>query len=133
MYRRVSLHCRELFNGRDAMPTRIETVKGYDRWDVPHPIPYQGSKRGLAPVILSYFPPRFQRLVEPFAGSAAISLAVAHRKLADRFLINDAHAPLVDLWREIIDHSEVFEALASAARSRAELLRHRSHEVQRDP
>ena len=88
------------------MPTLIETVKEYGRWDVPHPIPYQGSKRGLAPIIMSYFPPRFQRLVEPFSGSAAISLAAAYRKLADRFLINDAHAPLIDLWREIIDHPE---------------------------
>jgi DNA adenine methylase len=88
------------------MPTLNETVKKYDRWDVPHPIPYQGSKRGLAPIILSYFPPRFQRLVEPFAGSAAISLAAAYRKLGDRFWINDAHAPLVDLWREIVDRPE---------------------------
>ncbi len=88
------------------MPTLVETVKEYGRWDVPHPIPYQGSKRGLAPIILSYFPARFLRLVEPFSGSAAISLAAAYRKLVDRFLINDAHAPLIDLWREIIDHPE---------------------------
>ena len=83
-----------------------ETVKDYRRWDVPHPIPYQGSKRNLAPLILSYFPAHVSRLVEPFAGSAAISLAVAHRHLADRFLINDAHAPVIDLWRDIIDNPE---------------------------
>ena len=67
------------------MPTLNESVKGYGRWDVPHPIPYQGSKRNLAPIILSYFPPRFRRLVEPFAGSAAVSLAVAQRRLAEQF------------------------------------------------
>jgi len=83
-----------------------ETVKDYVRWDVPHPIPYQGSKRNLAPLILSYFPSHSARLVEPFAGSAAISLATAYRRLADRFLINDAHAPIIDLWREILDHPE---------------------------
>ena len=92
------------------MPTVNETVKEYGRWDVPHPIPYQGSKRTLAPIILSYFPPHFRRLVEPFAGSAAISLATAYRRLADRFLINDAHAPMMDLWREIIDHPEELAA-----------------------
>jgi DNA adenine methylase len=81
-----------------------ETVKDYTHWDVSHPIPYQGSKRSLAPVILSYFPSHSIRLVEPFAGSAAISLATAYRRLADNFLINDAHKPLIDLWREIIDH-----------------------------
>ncbi len=88
------------------MPTLNESVKGYGRWNVPHPIPYQGSRRNLAPVILSYFPPRFRRLVEPFAGSAAVSLAVAQRRRADQFLINDAHAPLIALWREIIAHPE---------------------------
>ena len=31
------------------MPALNESVKEYRRWDVPHPIPYQGSKRNLAP------------------------------------------------------------------------------------
>lgn len=83
-----------------------ETVKDYRQWGVPHPIPYQGSKRNLAPIILSYFPPHFSRLVEPFAGSAAVALATAYRRMADRFLINDAHTPVIDLWREIINHPE---------------------------
>ena len=80
-----------------------ETVKDYSQWGVPHPIPYQGSKRNLAPIILSYFPPHVSRLVEPFAGSAAISLATAYRRLAGRFLVNDAHTAVVDLWRETIE------------------------------
>lgn len=69
---------------------------------VPHPIPYQGSKRNLAEVILSYFPPKSKRIVEPFAGSAAISLAAAARGMAKRFVLNDAHEPLAGLWREIL-------------------------------
>jgi DNA adenine methylase len=88
------------------MPMLSETVQEYSRRDVPHPIPYQGSKRNLAPVILSYFPSRFGRLVEPFAGSAAVSLAVAHRRLADQFLINDAHTPLIELWNAIINRPD---------------------------
>lgn len=71
--------------------------------DVPQPIPYQGSKRQIAPEIISYFPPSIDRLVEPFAGSAAISIAVAARRRAKRFWLNDAHVPLMDLWRQIID------------------------------
>ncbi len=71
--------------------------------DVPQPIPYQGSKRQLAPEILRYFPEQINRLVEPFAGSAAISIAVASRKRAKAFWLNDAHGPLVDLWREIVE------------------------------
>lgn len=74
--------------------------------NIPHPIPYQGSKRQIASIILSYFPPRADRLVEPFAGSVAISLAVAYRAMADRFWINDAHGPLMDLWRAIINRPD---------------------------
>lgn len=74
--------------------------------DLPQPIPYQGSKRLLAPEILRNFPAHVERLVEPFAGSAAISIAVAARGIAERFWINDAHAPLIALWREIIFHPD---------------------------
>ncbi|MCH8922503.1 MAG: DNA adenine methylase [Planctomycetes bacterium] len=70
--------------------------------DVPQPIPYQGSKRQIAPNILRHFPAAVSRLVEPFAGSAAMSIAVAARRRADSFWINDGHSPLIKLWREII-------------------------------
>lgn len=69
---------------------------------VPHPIPYQGSKRGLAATILRYFPATFNRLIEPFAGSAAMSLATAHAGRAARFLLGDANEPLIDLWDSIL-------------------------------
>ncbi|MGL6195315.1 MAG: Dam family site-specific DNA-(adenine-N6)-methyltransferase [Thermoguttaceae bacterium] len=74
---------------------------------VPHPIPYQGSKRLIAPEILCFFPENLGRLVEPFAGSAAISIAAAARGLTNCFWINDAHQPLVNLWQEIIFHTEL--------------------------
>lgn len=77
---------------------------------IPHPIPYQGSKRFLAAKILDRMPRRFSRLVEPFAGSAAISLAVASRKMANEFWINDAHEPLADLWRAILCEPELLAA-----------------------
>ena len=70
--------------------------------DAPQPIPYQGSKRQIAPMILQHFPAAVSRLVEPLAGSAALSIAVATRRRADGFWINDAHSPLIKLWREII-------------------------------
>lgn len=69
---------------------------------VPHPIPYQGSKRRLAPVILRYFPEDALRLVEPFAGSAAVTLAAAQSGKARSFLLNDINEALMDLWRELI-------------------------------
>jgi len=71
--------------------------------NVPHPIPYQGSKRNLASEILRYFPAKVEVLHEPFAGSAAISLAAAAYKRAKAFHINDLNKPLVDLLRAIIN------------------------------
>ncbi len=74
--------------------------------DVPQPIPYQGSKRQIAPTILQHFPDNVSRLVEPFAGSAALSIAVAARRRVSYFWINDAHSPLIQLWKKIIDQPD---------------------------
>jgi len=73
---------------------------------VPHPIPYQGSKRNLAPAILSYIPAKVAALIEPFAGSAAVTLAAAARGLAERYVINDLNRPLAELWLAIIESPE---------------------------
>lgn len=73
---------------------------------IPHPIPYQGSKRALAPVIIGYFPADAERLIEPFAGSAAVSLAASHYRKVRRFLINDINQALVNLWDQIIHKPE---------------------------
>jgi len=73
---------------------------------IPHPIPYQGSKRNLASQILRFFPDDTQRLVEPFAGSAAISIASAYYFKADNFWINDINEPLIKLWEKIINSPE---------------------------
>jgi DNA adenine methylase len=70
---------------------------------LPHPIPYQGSKRNLAAEILRYFPPQLITLYEPFAGSAAITIAAAANGLGDHYYINDLNKPLMDLWHAIIE------------------------------
>lgn len=71
---------------------------------LPHPIPYQGSKRNLADQILRFFPENLDRLVEPFAGSAAMTIASAFYFKANRFIINDINEPLVNLWENIIEN-----------------------------
>lgn len=70
---------------------------------LPHPIPYQGSKRNLANQILRMFPDKFEKLIEPFAGSAAITIASAYYFKANRFIINDINQPLINLWDTIIN------------------------------
>ncbi|RYE93260.1 MAG: DNA adenine methylase [Myxococcales bacterium] len=92
---------------------------------VPHPIPYQGSKRRLAARILELVPGPVEVLYEPFAGSAAVSLAAAARGLAARHVLGDSLAPLVALWGDILerprDLADRYEQLwrVPAARSRA--------------
>jgi DNA adenine methylase len=73
---------------------------------VPHPIPYQGSKRHLAKYILDYFPDGCTRLIEPFAGSAAVTLAALYNGKINHVVIGDSDIPLVNLWNEIINHPE---------------------------
>ena len=70
---------------------------------VPHPFPYQGSKRMLASQIVGCIPSGTKRLLEPFAGSAAVSLATAYLGKADCFLINDIHKPIYKLWKAILN------------------------------
>jgi DNA adenine methylase len=73
---------------------------------VPHPIPYQGSKRNIARYILPFFPRDIDTLMEPFAGSAAISIAAACYGKASRFHLNDINKPLMALWHEIVNDPE---------------------------
>jgi DNA adenine methylase len=71
---------------------------------LPHPIPYQGSKRLLAPRILrAAGPGPYRALIEPFAGSAAVTLAAAAAGTAQRFVLGDVLAPLATLWGQVLD------------------------------
>ncbi len=73
---------------------------------VPHIVQYQGSKRILAPQILQYMPLHFARLVEPFAGMAAITIASAVNRRADEYVVNDLNEPLVGVLRSAIETPE---------------------------
>lgn len=71
---------------------------------IPHVIPYQGSKRKLASQILDYFQHEVKGTVyEPFAGSAAITLAAATFEIGRNYVIGDKFSPLIDLWELIIN------------------------------
>lgn len=73
---------------------------------IPHPLPYQGSKRILASSIIAYFPKRIDRLIEPFAGSAAVSLAASYYGKVENVLLNDINQALVSLWDQMIYNPE---------------------------
>lgn len=74
-----------------------------DNGPLPHPIPYQGSKRNLASRILALAHGRqIHRFYEPFAGSAAITIAAASAKVAERFIIGDTLEPLISVWQTVL-------------------------------
>lgn len=77
---------------------------------VPHIVQYQGSKRILAPKILEYFPHRFVRLIEPFSGMAAITMAVAQQHRAQKYYLNDLNTPLVEILREAVETPDILIA-----------------------
>ena len=71
--------------------------------DSPQPFQYQGSKRRIAHKILCYLPQnKHLTLVEPFAGSAAVSIAASNSGIMGHYWLNDLNRPLIDLWKEII-------------------------------
>jgi len=69
---------------------------------LPHPIPYQGSKRSLAPTIGCYVPDDIGTWYEPFAGSAAMALWVAQHRRPRRIVLGDSLAPMMQLWTAIL-------------------------------
>ena len=83
---------------RDLQKEKVEMKK-----TIPHPIQYQGSKRNLASAILNYVPKDVECLIEPFVGSAAISIAAASYNMAKTYLLNDLNKPLSELLQLIVE------------------------------
>lgn len=73
---------------------------------IPHPFPYQGSKRNLSSDILEFIPDGIQGIYEPFCGSAAITIACAHHGIGSSYHINDLNRPLIDLWDCILERPD---------------------------
>ena len=74
--------------------------------DVPHAIPYQGSKRALAHAIIPLLPEDTDTLIEPFAGSAAITIAARYSGIVSHAVIGDINEPLIMLWKRILADAE---------------------------
>lgn len=86
-------------------------MKGMNDVKVPHLVQYQGSKRNIAPEIIRYFPEKFNRLIEPFSGTCAITILTALEGRTNSFVINDINAPLIGMMEECINNPQ---ALASS-------------------
>ena len=77
---------------------------------LPHPIPYQGSKRSLAPLIGRYVPAETGTWYEPFAGSAAMALWAARHRNPRRIVLGDSLVPMMELWQAILDRPQATAA-----------------------
>lgn len=69
----------------------------------PHIVQYQGSKRLLANQILQHMPLKFNRLFEPFAGMAAITIATACERRANHYFINDINEPIIRILQSAVE------------------------------
>jgi DNA adenine methylase len=78
--------------------------------NLPHAIPYQGSKRKLAPMIGPYIPDDIDTFFEPFCGSGAMTIYAAHYRLANKFVLGDTLEPIVSLLREIVENPSATSA-----------------------
>ncbi|PSJ81135.1 Dam family site-specific DNA-(adenine-N6)-methyltransferase [Neisseria iguanae] len=66
---------------------------------------WAGGKFKLAPFIQSHLPsPKRKRLIEPFAGSASLSLALDF----DSYLLNDTNSDLINLYRMLKQEKQGF-------------------------
>jgi len=70
---------------------------------LPNIAQYTGSKRTLAPQILAFMPHSFDKLIEPFAGMAAVSIAAAAENRAAQYHLNDLNGPIVGLLEAAIE------------------------------
>lgn len=95
-----------------ALP--FETREHVRMNNISHPIQDQGSNRVLAPTILRYVPKNMDRLIGPFAGSVAISIAAAAHTLAQRHVINDVNKPLAEVRRVVVEQPTELAAFHEA-------------------
>ena len=73
---------------------------------IPHPIPYQGSKRNLAPIIGNYIPRDIDVWYEPFAGSAAMTLWMVALRPPKKIILGDSLETIAQLWKKILAQPE---------------------------
>lgn len=69
-------------------------------------VKWAGGKRKLVPFIKAHLPLPAKRLVEPFAGGAAVSLALADR--VESIWLNDVNVDLINIYESLRDDPEKY-------------------------
>lgn len=68
----------------------------------PQPFPLQGSKRRQVPIINNLIPLGNTHLIEPFCGSAAVSIGARLYRKTEQVNISDSNLSLIRLWKAIL-------------------------------
>ncbi len=80
------------------------------------PLPHPSSRAAIVEELLGLFPARVDRLLEPFVGSGALTLAAAQQDLANYFVVGDELEALVAIWQLMIERPSVLCDGVAAAR-----------------
>lgn len=77
---------------------------------------WAGGKRQLLPILRSYYPPEFDRYIEPFVGSGAVFFDLHARERLDgrRVRLADVNPDLVGCYRVVRDHPQAVIAALKA-------------------
>lgn len=72
----------------------------------PQPFPMQGSKRGQVPIVNQLIPEDAARLIEPFCGSAAVSIGALQSKKVNQAVLSDLNRDIINLWEAVLKTPE---------------------------
>jgi DNA adenine methylase len=83
-----------------ATPAAVDAARPILKW--------AGGKRQLLPALRRYYPPAFERYVEPFLGSGAVFLDCHNRGLLNGrdVRLSDINADVIGCYRMVRDHVE---------------------------
>lgn len=108
---------------------------GYRRVSTPNllsPLRYPGGKRRFARTIASILDKHLSRpirlLVEPFAGSASVAIALLEAGYAESAAVSDADPLIGNLWRVVFGGEKTYEELREWV-ARAPITLHHFHEM----
>ncbi|EPD68510.1 hypothetical protein HMPREF1219_01691 [Corynebacterium pyruviciproducens ATCC BAA-1742] len=77
-------------------------LSDFPKSNQPTPFPMQGSKRTQVPIISRLIPAGQPNLIEPFCGSAAVSIGLRMLGLVSEVTISDINPSIIDLWQNIL-------------------------------
>lgn len=61
----------------------------------------------MAHEIVKYVPKKVKKIIEPFAGTGAVSIFAAYQNICEAFVLNDINTPLIQMLELCIEEPEI--------------------------